>query len=164
MAHFWWATWPKKRKWAIHSFFQYKKAYIKHTTKQDFRFVQPKFLSESLIRSFPLSNLSKSLAVAHLSWATWAIGSRSLISSERPEWFAHGHSFVLSDLSKSLTVNHLIWAKWANSQPWMQHSIRECLAFEPNIWKQKPDIYRCIRYSLTGSTFKRIIRLFLEQC
>ena len=72
-----------------------------------------------LIRSFPLGNLSdlsKSLMVAHLSWAIWAIRSRPLISSERPERFAHGFSFVLSDLSESLTVAHLIWAKWANEQ------------------------------------------------
>ena len=54
--------------------------------------------------------------VAHLSWATWAIHSQSLISSERPEQFAHGCSFVLSDLSESLTVPHLIWAKWANER------------------------------------------------
>ena len=54
--------------------------------------------------------------VAHLSWATWAICLRLLISSERPERFAHGRSFVLSDLSESLTVAHLIWAKWANER------------------------------------------------
>ena len=63
-----------------------------------------------------MSDLSKLLTVAHLSWATWVILSQSLISSERPEWFAHGHSFVLSDLIKSLTVAHLIWAKWADER------------------------------------------------
>ena len=42
--------------------------------------------------------------VAHLSFATWVTRSRSLISSEQPEQFAHGGSFVLSDLSESLTV------------------------------------------------------------
>ena len=52
----------------------------------------------------------------HLSWATWAICSQLLLSSERPERYAHGRSFVLSDLSKSLTVAHLIWAKWANER------------------------------------------------
>ena len=61
-----------------------------------------------------MSNLSKSLTVAHLSWVTWVIHSRLLICLERPEHFAHSHSFVLSDLSKSLTVPQLIWAKWAN--------------------------------------------------
>ena len=43
---------------------------------------------------------------AHLSWATWANRSHSLICYERPEQFAHIRSFVLSDLSE-----------WANSQP-----------------------------------------------
>ena len=38
--------------------------------------------------------------VAHLFWATWAIRSRSLIYSERPEQFAHGHSFDLSEMSE----------------------------------------------------------------
>ena len=71
-------------------------------------------MCESLIRSFPLSNLSKLLMVAHLSRATWAIHSRSLISSEQPERFAQSRSFFLSDLSELLTVAHLIWAKWAN--------------------------------------------------
>ena len=73
-------------------------------------------LSKSLIRSFPLSDLSESHTVAHLSWATWAIRSRLLISSEGPERFTHGRSFVLSYLSKLLTFAHLIWAKWANEQ------------------------------------------------
>ena len=74
-----------------------------------------------LICLFPLSDLNKLLMVAHLSWATWAIRSRLLISFERPEQFAHGRSFVLSDPSKLLTVTHLIWAKWANSQPCLPH-------------------------------------------
>ena len=63
-----------------------------------------------------MSNLSKSLTVAHLSWATWAILSRSLIFLEKPERFATSRSIVLSDLSESLTVTKLIWAKWANKQ------------------------------------------------
>ena len=75
-----------------------------------------KFLRESLIRSFIMSNLSESLTVAHLSWVTWAICSRWLIFLERAERFAHSRSFVLSNLSESLTVAHLIWAKWANEQ------------------------------------------------
>ena len=80
-------------------------------------FFRQHFLSKSLIRSFTLSDLSKSLTVAHLSGATWAICSRLLISSERPaEQFAHGCSFVLSNLRESLTVPHLIWAKWGSEQ------------------------------------------------
>ena len=73
-------------------------------------------LIELLIRSFIMSDLSILLTIAHLSWATWAIPSRSLISYERNELFAYGRSFVLSDMSESLTVTHLIWAKWANEQ------------------------------------------------
>ena len=60
------------------------------------------FLSESLIRSFLVSEMGNSLT--------------SLISSERPDWFAHGCSFILSDLSEMLTVAHLIWAKWATER------------------------------------------------
>ena len=48
---------------------------------------------------------------AHLSWSTWANGSRLLICQEQ---FAHSRSFDLSDLSDSLTVAHLSWAIWAN--------------------------------------------------
>ena len=68
-------------------------------------------LSESLICSFIMSELSESLTVADLSWATWVICSRSLICLEQPERFAHGRLFVLSDLNESFTVAHLIWAK-----------------------------------------------------
>ena len=74
-----------------------------------------------LIRSIIMSDLSESLKVAHLSWATLVICSfvmsdisDLLICHERPEQFAHSHSFVLSNLSKSLTVAHLSWANWAN--------------------------------------------------
>ena len=89
-----------------------------------------------------MSDLSELLTVAHLSWATWAIRSWLLISSERPERFTHSCSFVLSDHSKSLTVAHLIWAKWAkcgnermnewamskwaNSQPWYKPKKGTC--------------------------------------
>ena len=51
-------------------------------------FFSQNFLRELLIRSFIMSNLSKSLTVAHLSWA----------------------------ICESLTVAHLIWAKWAKSE------------------------------------------------
>ena len=61
-------------------------------------------------RSFPLSDLSKSLICSFI----MSDLSESLICLERPERFAHSCSFVLSDLSESLTVAHLIWAKWAN--------------------------------------------------
>ena len=69
------------------------------------------------IRSFFVSDLSDSLTIAHFLWAKFFLRiAHSLISSERPEWFAHSRSFVLSDLSESLTVAYLIWAKWANEQ------------------------------------------------
>ena len=59
-------------------------------------YISQNLLSELLICSFIMSNLTKLLMVAHLSWATWAICSWLLICLERPERFAHSHSFVLS--------------------------------------------------------------------
>ena len=57
-------------------------------------------------RSFVMSDLSNSLTDAHLSWATWAIRSRTLICLEQSERIAHSRSFDLSEMSE-----------WANSQP-----------------------------------------------
>ena len=56
--------------------------------------------SDSLICSFIMSDLSKLLTIALLSWATWAIWSTLLICPEQSEKITHSHSFVLSDLSK----------------------------------------------------------------
>ena len=53
-----------------------------------------------------MSNLSELLTVAHLSWATWAIHSRSLICLEQSERIPHSRSFDLSKMRE-----------WANSQP-----------------------------------------------
>ena len=88
-----------------------------------------KTTSVSLIYSFIMSALSKSLTVA--------------LCHEQPERFTHGCSFVMRNLSNSLTVAHFssaIWAncsqllikisnfeqmskwamsQWANSQPWI---------------------------------------------
>ena len=64
---------------------------------------------ESLIGSFIMSDLSESLTVTHLSWATWAIRSQSLICPEQSERIAQIRSFDLSDLSK-----------WVDSQPWLK--------------------------------------------
>ena len=78
--------------------------------------MQPKFfewIAHSLIyherperithsRSFVMSDLSDLLTVAHLSWATWAIGSQSIICLERSEQIAHSRSFDLIE--------------WANEQ------------------------------------------------
>ena len=46
-----------------------------------------------------MSDLSESLTVAHLSWATWAIRSQSLICFEKSEGIAHSRSFDLSEFS-----------------------------------------------------------------
>ena len=57
-----------------------------------------------------MSDLSDSLTVAHLSWATWGIRSQSLICLERSERIAHSRSFDLSEMSE--------WAneRWANER------------------------------------------------
>ena len=65
--------------------------------------------------------------IAHLSWATWANCSRSLICHEWPEQFTHSCSFNISDLSDSLTVAYLSWAIWANHSQmliWFEQSER----------------------------------------
>ena len=106
------------------------KSYIKHSKKLDFRFFYQKCLSELLIRSFIMSDLSESLTVAHLSWATWAICSRLLICLEQPEhsltvahfpwaiWANRSQSFMWFEwneqMNDSLTVAHFCWAIWAN--------------------------------------------------
>ena len=61
-------------------------------------------------RSFPLSDVSDSLMVAHFLWAMWAIRSRLLICLERSEQIALSRSFYLSKMSK--------WAnkRWANER------------------------------------------------
>ena len=58
-----------------------------------------KWMSDSLICSFLVSDLSDSLTIAHFLWVTWANCSWLLIFGERPERFAH--------------ITYLIWAKWA---------------------------------------------------
>ena len=65
---------------------------------------------------FIMSNLSESLTVTLLSWATWAIQSWLLFCHEWPEQFAHSRSFFLNNLSDSLTVAHLSSVIWANEQ------------------------------------------------
>ena len=71
------------------------------------------FPRESLVFCSKMSEwsiCSKKWAIhlfAHFWWATWAIPSWSLISSERPERISHGRSFVVSKMSDLLTS--LIW-------------------------------------------------------
>ena len=64
----------------------------------------------------------------HFWWASWAIRSQSLISSERCEQIAHGRSFLVSNLSDSLTsliwfeqnerFTHIAHKKRGNGQKW----------------------------------------------
>ena len=57
---------------------------------------------------------------AHFCWATWAICSWSLISSERCERISHGCSFLVSDLSDLLTSlrgNERLWANRSHRSP-----------------------------------------------
>ena len=69
----------KKREWALVCFFKRTKSVPKNMV---------------LVKTF-FANRS----FAHLSWATWANRSRSLICPERPEQYAHGGSFDMSNLS-----------------------------------------------------------------
>ena len=112
--------------------------YKKHSKKVWFYNFSQIFLSKSFIPTFIMSDLSESITVAHLSWATWAIRSRLLFWHEQPERFAHSRSFVLSDLRKSPTVSHLIWAIWVNER-W---------AYEQNPSPAKKDSVESVKYEL----------------
>ena len=61
------------------------------------------FPSESLV-FYPKMSEWVNHSFAHCWWATWAIRSRSLISSGQPEWITHGCSFLVSDLSDLLKM------------------------------------------------------------
>ena len=78
-------------------------------SSQGWEFANP--FSERIARFLPkneqMSDLLKKRAIcsfAHFWWETWAIRSRSLISSKRPERIAHGSSFLVRDLSDLLTL------------------------------------------------------------
>ena len=141
VAHFWWATWVnrsflvsnlsdllisliKKRgneqianvpkNTILVNFFLAKRSFFCER-KSEWAICSEKS-SNLFICSFIMSDLSESLTVTHLSWATWSICSRLLFWHEWPERFAHSCSFVLRDLSESFTVAHLIWPIWANEQ------------------------------------------------
>ena len=92
---------------------------------------------------FIMSNLSESLTLALLSWATWAICSLSLICPEQPEQFTHSRSFVLSDLINSLTVAYLIWAIWANER-WANEQNPNPDKFQP--WEPTPKIFEKVHF------------------
>ena len=133
IVHSFWATWANRsrslicperlerfahfaqKEWAF-----LKKNFQKMWKRTKIRFFQI-FLSELFIFFSKREHerfAQKTERFAHLSWATWANRSHSLICHERPERFAYSRSFVLSDLSESLTFTNLSWATWANSQPW----------------------------------------------
>ena len=93
---------------------------IKHTKNMILDFFSQNCLSESLIRSFIMSNQSK-LLICHdqperfshgrsFVLSDRAIRSQSLIFLEQSEWIAHSCSFDLSEMSE--------WAneQWANEQ------------------------------------------------
>ena len=97
IALFWRATWEltslikkegTRESFVVFLLFTYKKC----TKKYNFRQI---FLSELIIHSFVMSDLSNSLKVALLMWATWAIRSQSFI------WF--GRSLQMSEWANSQT-------------------------------------------------------------
>ena len=106
-----------------------QKTYIKHTKN---KILAKFFLSKSLIRSFIMNDLSESFTMAYLSWATWAICSRSLFDMsdlsdlERSERIAHSCLFDLREMSKWVKERWAKewWAKerWANER-WANEQI-----------------------------------------
>ena len=117
IAYFWWAT------WAIHSNRLLQKKKFKHTKKYNFfeeiahlliYHEQPERIAHGC--SFVMSDLSDSLMVALLLWATWAICSQSLICLEWSEQIAYCCSFDFSDLSKWANEQMSEWAnEWISS-------------------------------------------------
>ena len=109
IAHFWWVTWAiqshrslKKREWVnrnvpkntiLVKFFKRIACLLIYHER-------PERIANGC--SFVMSDLSNSLIVTLLTWATWAIRSQLLICPERSEQIAHSA--------------HLIWAIWANEQ------------------------------------------------
>ena len=70
-------------------------------------------------RSFPLSNLSDLLRVAHLSWAIWANRSQSLICFEQNERLSEGAIERRSDWANERLVNVRI-----PSPDFQKHSVK----------------------------------------
>ena len=120
VAHFWWATWAicshcwerifcffKKlfKKMISFEFFLSKSLVFLWVKEKKERFAQK--TSDLLILFFVLSNLSKSLTLAHLSWATRAIRSHSLICPERFERLSDEQ---MSEFPTLLVKSHCILA------------------------------------------------------
>ena len=92
-------------------------------------------MSKSLICSFSLSDLSESLMVAQLSWATWSICSRLLISSEHPErLLIRIERSERIDHSRSFDLSEMI--KWVNSHPWFFYSIYTLFLVQTSVAKE----------------------------
>ena len=124
VAHFWWATWAIRERFAHMAVLKRANERMAHLKKKltkkllktyiKYDFIQKIwancsffYLSEWAIRT------QKTERFAVLSWATWANRSLSLFCHEQPERFTHGCSFVMSDLSNLLTVAHFSWTIWA---------------------------------------------------
>ena len=106
--------------------------------------------------------------IAHLSCASWAICSQSLISSERPERFAYVRSFVLSDWANCSQL--LIWfeqnERMSNDQmskfPALQMSNEQmskfpALQMSDEQTRKFPALANCLFFS------KSLIRSFLSK-
>ena len=124
VAHFWWATWAIRERFAHMAVLKRANERMAHLKKKltkkllktyiKYDFIQKIwancsffYLSEWAIRT------QKTERFAVLSWATWANRSLWLFCHEQPERFTHGCSFVMSDLSNLLTVAHFSWTIWA---------------------------------------------------
>ena len=124
-AHFWWVTWAICSWLLIFGERPEQFAHITHDKRGNEEialfYVQYKKRTKNTI------SVKFFDWIAHLSWATWANCSRSLICHEWPEQFTHSCSFNISDLSDSLTVAYLFWAIWANHSQmliWFEQSER----------------------------------------
>ena len=93
----WSRSWVNMQGWEFTH--QFSKRIARFLPKNERMSNSLKKMSDSLIRSFLVSDLSDSLTIAHFLWATWGNRSFLLIFGERPERFTH--------------IAHLWWATWA---------------------------------------------------
>ena len=107
VTHFWWVTWAIR---SHHSFLvsDLSDSLTKRGNERIVHFLNNKNILKIMILDFFAKPFWVNCSFAHLTWATWAIPSRSLICLERSEGIAYSRSFDLSEMSK-----------WANSQPWL---------------------------------------------
>ena len=91
---------------------------------------------------FIMSNLSESLSVTLLSWATWVNNSQPLFWNERPERFSHSRSFHLSWAIWANCSQSLIWSErselmsneWMSEFPTLMYSMRHSTELFENFW------------------------------